>query len=118
MLTPDSLVFAAGDEKYSGVFNYGGFEENKVWTKKNILRIVKVSIVEPGAAESNYALQVERKASSVSPATFITTSKDGAFDEWNTDVKYCLSFALLYIQNTFAKDNLLFLVLLRERPLW
>ena len=81
VLTPDSLVFAAGDEKYSGVFNYGGFEENKVWTKKNILRIVKVSIVEPGAAESNYALQVERKASSVSPATFITTSKDGAFDE-------------------------------------
>lgn len=94
VLIPDSFVFAAGDEKYSGVFNYGGFEENKVWTKKNILRIVKVSIVEPGAAESNYALQVERKASSVSPATFITTSKDGAFDEWNTDVKYCLSFAL------------------------
>ena len=36
VLTPDSLVFAADNEKYFGVFKYGGFEENKKWTQKNI----------------------------------------------------------------------------------
>ena len=94
VLTPDSLVFAADNEKYFGVFKYGGFEENKKWTQKNIGGSVKVNIVKPGAGESDYAMQVARTRVTASPAIFTTTSNEGAFDEWNTDVKYCLDVEL------------------------